>query len=106
MTLNLAAFYYDYKDYQVSQIKERTAVNENFDATVWGLEFEGLFAPSRDTRFNFVLGYQDTEIADGQESIDLMNRTLGDPNLVLVKPYVLFSSNCVVPVDALEAKMG
>jgi outer membrane receptor protein involved in Fe transport len=32
-----------------------------------------------------------------------MNRTLGDPNLVLIKPYVLMSSNCVVPVDALQA---
>ncbi len=106
MTLNLGAFYYDYKDYQVSQIKERTAVNENFDATVWGLELEGLFTPTRDLRFNFALGYQDTKIGKGQESIDLMNRTLGDPNYVLVKPYVLFSSNCVVPVSALQSRVG
>src|SRR3546814_8426333 len=28
LTLNLTGFYYDYKDYQVSQIRNRTAVNE------------------------------------------------------------------------------
>src|SRR3546814_10584530 len=39
-TLNATGFYYDYKDYQVSQIVDRIALNENFDATSWGLEFE------------------------------------------------------------------
>src|SRR3546814_14962958 len=47
LTLNATAFYYDYTDYQVSQIKDRTAVNENFDATVWGAELEAVFAPTR-----------------------------------------------------------
>ncbi len=97
MILNLAAFYYDYKDYQVSQIKERTAVNENFDATVWGLELETLFQPTRSLRFNAAIGYQDTKIADGEQSIDLMNRTQGDPDLLLVRPYFQYASSCVIP---------
>ena len=32
------AFYYDYKDYQISQIVDRTSINLNFDATVMGAE--------------------------------------------------------------------
>jgi outer membrane receptor protein involved in Fe transport len=97
MTLNLASYYYDYKDYQVSQIKERTAVNENFDATAWGLELETLVQPTRALRLNAAIGYQDTQIADGEQSIDLMNRTQGDPDLLLVRPYFQFASSCVIP---------
>jgi outer membrane receptor protein involved in Fe transport len=102
LTFNATAFYYDYKDYQVSQIRDRTAVNENFDATVWGLEFETLFAPTRDLRINANLGYMDSRIADGETSIDTMNRTQGNPNYVIAKPWVQLPSNCVVPVSVVE----
>ena len=102
MTFNATAFYYDYKDYQISQIRDRTAVNENFDATIWGLEFETVFAPTRDLRIIANLGYLDTEIADGEESIDIMDRTAGDPNYIVVKPWAQLPSNCVVPVGVAE----
>src|SRR5690606_2794807 len=69
LTPNATRFYYDSKDYQVSQIRDRTAVNANFDATIWGLEFEAVFAPSRNLRINANLGYLDTKIADGETSI-------------------------------------
>jgi iron complex outermembrane receptor protein len=101
LTFNATGFYYDYKDYQVSQIKDRTAVNENFDATIWGLEFETVFSPSRDFRINANLGYLDTKIADGETSIDLMNRTQGDPNYTLAKPWVQLPSNCVLPTPVV-----
>jgi iron complex outermembrane receptor protein len=97
MTFNATGFFYDYKDYQVSQIKDRTAVNENFDATIWGLEFETVFAPSRDLRINANLGYLDTKIADGESSIDLMNRTQSNPDYTLVKSWAQLPSNCVLP---------
>ena len=99
VVLNAAAFYYDYRDYQVSKIVDRTAANENFDATVWGLELEGVWSPTRGLRFNMALGYLDTQIGDGEYSIDLMDRTQGDPNLLVVRPSVIVASNCVVPAD-------
>ncbi len=102
LTFNTDAFYYDYTDYQVSQIRDRTAVNENFDAKIWGLEFQGTFAPSRDFQVIANLGYLDTEIADGMTSIDIMNRTQSDPNYTLVKPWVQLPSNCVVPTPVAE----
>lgn len=99
MMLNATAFYYDYKDYQVSKIVDRTAVNENFDAQVWGAEFETLFAPTADWVVNANLGLLDTRIGGGSRSIDITNRTQGDPNYVVVKPWFQLPSNCVVPVD-------
>ena len=103
LTFNTGAFFYDYKDYQVSQIRDRTAVNENFDAQVWGLEFETAFAPSRNFRLLANLGYLDTKIGDGMRSIDIMNRTQGDPNYVLMKPWLQYPSNCVVPLPVAES---
>ncbi|AMG73597.1 TonB-dependent receptor [Sphingopyxis granuli] len=97
LTLNATAFYYDYKDYQVSQIRDRTAVNENFDAKVWGLEFETVFAPTRNLRINANVGYLRTKIGKGETSIDIMNRTQGNPDYTLVKPWMQLPSNCVVP---------
>jgi iron complex outermembrane receptor protein len=102
LTINTTAFYYDYKDYQVSQIRDRTAVNENFDATVWGLEFESIFSPTRNLQFIANVGYLDTKIADGETSIDIMDRTQSNPDYVLVKPWAQLPSNCVVPRHIAE----
>ncbi|HEX5777055.1 MAG TPA: TonB-dependent receptor, partial [Caulobacteraceae bacterium] len=119
LILNGAAFYYDYQGYQVSKIVDRTAANENFDATVWGLELEGIFSPTRDLRFNFALGFLDTEIAEGERSIDLMDRTqggnhssyidingvehqLGYDEWIVLKPWINGTSNCVVPAELVR----
>ena len=102
MVLNLGAFYYDYKDYQLSKIVDRTAQNENFDAKVWGLEIETVFAPTRDLKFVANFGYLDTELAEGSQSIDVMNRTAGHDDWILVKPSMTLMSNCVVPVYVAE----
>jgi outer membrane receptor protein involved in Fe transport len=102
LVVNADAFLYDYKDYQVSQIRDRTAVNENFDAKVWGLEFQTIFSPGHNFQVIGNLGYLDTRIADGEASIDIMNRTQGDPRYVVVKPWYQLPSNCVVPISVAE----
>jgi len=103
LTLNASAFFYDYSDYQVSQIRDRTAVNENFDAKIWGAELSALFEPVDRLRFNLNVGYLGTRIGKGQKSIDPMNRTLGNPDYVTFKPWVQLPSNCVVPIHIAEA---
>jgi iron complex outermembrane receptor protein len=115
VTFNLSGFYYDYKDYQVSKIVDRTAANENFDATVWGLELETMFAPTPDTLLNATVGYLRTRIADGESSIDLMDRAAGGDTpwttaegyewlgYTVVKPWVVAASNCVFPTQVLAA---
>ena len=101
-TINATAFYYDYTDYQVSQIRDRSAVNENFDATVWGLELETLVAFSNDFQMVANFGYLNTRIADGETSIDIINRTQGNPDYTLAKAWLQLPSNCVVPTAVAE----
>jgi outer membrane receptor protein involved in Fe transport len=97
LTLNTAAFYYDYSGYQISQIINRSAVNYNFDAEVWGVEIEADWRPLENLRLGFKGGYENTRVADGMEAIDIMDRTAGDPNWVTVRPFPTFPSNCIVP---------
>src|SRR5690606_21096135 len=99
VTLNLAAFYYDYKDYQISEIVDRSAFNRNFDATVWGVEVEADWRPLENFRVGFKGGYQNTRIADGEEAIDLMDRTAGDPDWLPVRPFPTYASSCILPTS-------
>jgi outer membrane receptor protein involved in Fe transport len=96
-TLNLAAFYYDYKGYQLSEIVDRSAFNRNFDAEVWGMELESDWRPAENLRLGLKLGYQKTRIADGQQAIDLMDRTAGDPRWVVARPFPTYASSCILP---------
>lgn len=102
MMLNTTAFFYDYADYQVSQIRDRTAVNENFDAAIWGAELELLFVPTESFQLNANLGFMKTRIGAGESSIDIMDRTQGNPDYVVMKPWVQLPSNCVAPVAVVE----
>ncbi len=100
--LNATAFYYDYKDYQISQIVDRISYNENFDATSWGLEFEAAWRPSRAFRLDANLGYLKTRLKDGAQSIDVMNRTQGNPDWVVLRPWIQAPSNCIAPRALVE----
>src|SRR3546814_17206201 len=105
MKLKSSSFDDDYTYEQVSQIRDRNAVNENCDAKVWGAELEARYAPTRNVRFNANIGWLKTKIAKGETSIDIMNRTQGNPDYAVVKPWVQLPSNCVLPVSVLE-KIG
>jgi outer membrane receptor protein involved in Fe transport len=97
VTMNLAAFYYDYKDYQISEIVDRSAFNRNFDATVWGIEWETDWRPLENLRLGFKGGYEKTRIADHEQAIDLMDRTAGDPAWIVVRPFPTYASSCILP---------
>jgi outer membrane receptor protein involved in Fe transport len=97
VTANLAAFYYDYKDYQISEIVDRSAFNRNFDAEVWGVELEADWRPFENLRLGLKGGYEMTRIADGEQAIDLMDRTAGDPRWTLFRPFPTFASSCILP---------
>jgi outer membrane receptor protein involved in Fe transport len=97
VTMNLAAFYYDYKDYQISEIVDRSAFNRNFDATVWGIEWETDWRPLENLRLGIKGGYEKTRIGDHEQAIDLMDRTAGDPAWTLVRPFPTYASSCIIP---------
>ncbi len=101
LTLNADVFYYDYKGYQISQIVDRTSINLNFDAKVKGAELEATYEPIPGLRFNFAGGYEDTRVNDGQSAIDLMDRTAGHSDWMVVRPYITETSNCILPAAAV-----
>src|SRR6185312_8037165 len=74
LTLNADIFYYNYENYQISRIVDRTSINLNFDAHVKGAEVEGTWEPLPGLRFNFAGGWEDTALAKGSKSVDLMDR--------------------------------
>ncbi|WP_395945531.1 TonB-dependent receptor [Brevundimonas sp.] len=102
LRLNATGFYYDYKDYQVSQIVDRISLNENFDATLWGVELEVVYKPAPAVQIDGNLGYLKTRVADGEGSIDVMNRTQGDPDWITLRPWIQVPSNCVAPRELAE----
>jgi iron complex outermembrane receptor protein len=103
LTLNGDVFYYNYENYQISRIVDRTAINDNFDAHVKGAEIESTYEPVPGLRLNFAGGWEDTALAKGDHSVDLMDRTAGNPNWMVVKPFVSEASNCILPVYVVES---
>ncbi|ATQ41508.1 TonB-dependent receptor [Caulobacter mirabilis] len=101
LMLNASAFYYDYADYQVSKVVDRTIVNENFDAKVWGFELESVWRPTESLRLNATVGYLDTRISDGEQSIDIFDRTQGRDGWMVMTPWIQQTSNCVLPTEVV-----
>jgi outer membrane receptor protein involved in Fe transport len=103
LTLNTSAFYYNYKGYQISEIVDRTAINLNFDAKVKGAEVEATWEPLPGLRFNASGGYEDARAADGESSVDLMDRTAGNTDWMVVRPFPTQASNCILPTTVIIA---
>lgn len=99
LSLNATGFFYDYKNYQIAQIMDRAMHNENFDAEIYGAEFEAAWTPVRNFRLDATLGLLKTRIGDGEESIDVMNRTQGNKDWIVMRPWPGSPSTCIVPAD-------
>jgi outer membrane receptor protein involved in Fe transport len=91
MTVNLTGFYYDYTGYQISQVIGLNEDTSNVNAKIYGVELESVWEPVRHLRLNAEIGYLHTAIGPG-ESIDIFDRTQGDPNLTYLKSL---TSACV-----------
>ncbi|HUJ03845.1 MAG TPA: TonB-dependent receptor [Rhizomicrobium sp.] len=103
LTVNGDVFYYDYKGYQISQIVDRSSINLNFDAKIRGAEVEASYEPIPGLKLNFAGGYEHTRVDNGDSAIDLMDRTAGNPDWVIVRPFVSDTSNCILPAYVVKA---
>ena len=105
LTLNAGAFFYDYKNYQISEIVDRTAINRNFNARVKGAEVEAIWEPTPGLRLNFGGGWQDARVGKGMKAVDLMDRAdvANHPDWMVMKPFAVKASNCVFPKYVVAA---
>jgi iron complex outermembrane receptor protein len=103
LTLNGDIFYYNYTGYQISEIVDRTAINNNYNAHAEGAEVTANWEPVPGLKFNFAGGWEDTSVAGGTTGIDLMDRTAGMPGWMVLKPFVTSASNCIFPQYVVAA---
>jgi len=106
ITLNGDVFLYKYRDYQISQIVDRTAINTNFNATVMGAELSTDWTPLPGLRLGFNGGYEDATFDKNQYAIDLMDRTAGHPGWMVIKPFITQTSNCILPTDTINVMIA
>ena len=96
LTANLSAFYYDYQDYQISQIQNRTAFNQNVDAEVLGAELDVVWNVIQNLLVNFSASWLNTEIKDFS-SFDPSDPSGGVEGAVNIKSPGAGGGNVVVP---------
>jgi len=105
LTLNVSAFYYDYKGYQISEIVDRTSINLNFDAKIKGIEVESVWEPVPGLRLNASGGWQQSRLAKGSKAVDLIDRTAGHEGWMVLKPFIGQASNCILPESVVAASI-
>lgn len=102
--LNAAGFSYDYSGLQVSNIVNRTSVNENIDADLWGGEIELSVRPSRALTLDLNLSYLGSRIGDALV-IDPRDPAGGVPGTIAVKD-TNSAANCVATRSQLFGLLG
>jgi iron complex outermembrane receptor protein len=103
LQLNLSAFYYRYKDLQLSRITARTSVNDNIDANIYGLEAEAIMAPARNLLVNLSASYLKTKVVGDQFFVDTRDVSAGRSDTVIIKDITLGSNCAVTGVNAAAA---
>ena len=104
MQLNLTGFYYKYNGYQVSRIISESSVNYNYNAKIYGVEFEGIYSPIRNLTLNANVGYTHSALDNNQYSQDSINLTQGNGAYTLVKDTG--GQNCLGLTSAVAAGVG
>jgi iron complex outermembrane recepter protein len=95
LQLNVTAFYYQYQDLQLSRIVARTAVNDNVDATIYGLEAEAVFTPSPNWVINMGASYLHTEVSSDKFLGNPRDPSGGRSDTVIIKD-ITNGANCAV----------
>jgi outer membrane receptor protein involved in Fe transport len=95
LSLNLTGFFYKYKDLQLSRIVERTSVNDNVNAEIYGVEAEALVRPSRDFVVNLSASYLHTRVSEDKFLTNPRDPGGGRADAVIVKD-LLRGNNCAV----------
>ncbi len=98
--LNLTAFYYQYKSLQLSRIVARTAVNDNVDADIYGVEAEAIVRPSREVQVNMGFSYLHTKVSSDKFLSNPRDPSGGRADAVIIKDITNGSNCAVIPTVA------
>ncbi len=93
--LNLTGFYYKYKDLQLSRIVARTSVNDNVSATIYGLEAEAIFHPTRELTINMNASYLNAKVSQDKFLANPRDFGGGRADSVIIKD-ITNGANCAV----------
>ena len=99
LRLNVTGFYYQYKQLQLSRIVARTAVNDNVDADVYGLEVEAIVSPVRALVANMNFSYLHTRVKNDKLLANPQDPSGGRADAVIIKD-LQFGNNCAVVSNA------
>lgn len=95
LQLNLTAFYYKYKDLQLSRIVSRTAVNDNINANIWGAEVEAIIRPDPNMLVNIGFSYLKSKVSGDSFFSDTRDFGGGRADAVIIKD-ISNAANCAV----------
>jgi iron complex outermembrane receptor protein len=95
LQLNLTAFYYKYKDLQLSKIVARTAVNDNVSADIYGFEAEAIVRPDPDVVVNLGFSYLHSKVTDDKFTSNPRDFGGGRADAVIIKD-ITNAANCAV----------
>ena len=93
--LNLTAFYYKYKDLQLSRIVSRTAVNDNINANIWGAEVEAVIRPDPNMLVNLGFSYLKSKVSGDSFFSNTRDFGGGRADAVIIKD-ISNAANCAV----------
>jgi len=107
LQLNLTAFYYKYKDLQLARIVDRTAVNDNISANIYGLEAEAIISPISSFVVNANFSYLHSRVSQDEFISNPRDPSGGRTDAVIIKD-ITNASNCAVAsnVGSAAASIG
>ncbi len=105
LQLNLTAFYYKYKGLQLSRIVNRTSINDNVDANIWGVEVEGVIRPIPPLAVNLGFSYLNTEVASDLFVANPRDPSGGRSDAVIIKD-ITNGANCAVTSNVGNAAIS
>ncbi len=97
---NLTAFYYKYKGLQISSIQQRTSVNQNINADIYGVEGEFVIQPVKALTINLTASYLHAKAAGDQYLVNPADPSGGNPSAVIIKDVTTAENCTVVPTGA------
>lgn len=102
LTLNLTAFYYQYKNLQLSRLVARTSVNDNVDANIYGAEAEAILRPTRGLQVNLGASYLKTRVSSDKFLANPRDPGAGRADAVIIGD-ITNGANCAVTSNTRNA---